>query len=475
MSFKYHAQQDGPNKYVLEKLPGMCCEVIAYLSPELFAETDETLWADSVYCASIPGTTDFFLMPDCHVGYTTPVGSVHITDGTIVQAATGYDAGCGCLLLKVVGLHAADIVDWEKRKAWILRVEHYIATGNHNQLAPGMKAPTSRKMSEVFRYGAKALGISADLCERHHFEIDDEQFDEWELKRRVDPNASLVGTAQQQFGSVGGGNHFVELQVDRDDGSVWVMVHCGSRGYGFDVANHYFLKGAELRGLSSKQKEKSWLNIDEPLGKKFWNAQNSAANYASANRHQIVDGIRKATQEIFQVDVERYFEISHNLIKKEKVRLPDGTFKDGYVHRKGSTAAFPAGHPEIEGTVWEKTGHPVLIPGSMRDGAAILFPLDGAYESGCSVNHGSGRKMARGQAKRDLEAVHDEIDHEMRNVRRTMDGVDVVGIAGNTDRTPLDECGEVYKNLDTVLGVLVDSGIAEISRRLYPVANVKGT
>jgi tRNA-splicing ligase RtcB len=110
----------------------------------------------------------------------------------------------------------------------------------------------------------------------------------------------------------------------------------------------------------------------------------------------------------------------------------------------------------------------------MLDGAAILYPLDGAYQSGCSVNHGSGRVMARGQAKRELAELHDDIDAEMRYIKRTLGGVEVQGIVGNTRRTPLDECGHVYKDLDEVLGVLETEGIAKIANRLYPVANIKG-
>ena len=155
--------------------------------------------------------------------------------------------------------------------------------------------------------------------------------------------------------------------------------------------------------------------------------------------------------------------------------MPDGSTKRGFVHRKGATRAFPAGHPDLAGTAWEKTGHPCLIPGSMYDGAAILFAQPGAAKSGFSVNHGSGRLMARGAAKRNLESKHAEIDREMREVVRDFAGVPIRGIVGNTERTPLDECGHVYKQLDDVLAVLEGEGIARVAHRLYPVANLKGT
>jgi tRNA-splicing ligase RtcB len=274
---------------------------------------------------------------------------------------------------------------------------------------------------------------------------------------------------------VGGGNHFVEMQVDRDTGEVWVMVHCGSRGYGWQTANHFFYEGAALRGLPKNQREDSWLRADEPLGRAYWAHHNSAANYAVANRHIIVEGIDEALSEVFGARSEVYYEISHNLVQEETLVLPDGTTKRGFVHRKGATRAFPAGHPDLVGTAWEATGHPCLIPGSMYHGAAILFAGAGAAKSAFSVNHGSGRHMARGAAKRSLEAEQGQIDREMRDVERKFAGVTIEGIVGNTDRTPLDECGRVYKDLDEVLGVLESEGIARVAHRLYPVANIKGT
>jgi tRNA-splicing ligase RtcB len=175
------------------------------------------------------------------------------------------------------------------------------------------------------------------------------------------------------------------------------------------------------------------------------------------------------------VQGEVYYEISHNLVQEETLVLPDGSTKKGFVHRKGATRAFPAGHPDLVGTRWEATGHPCLIPGSMFTGAAILFPLQGAYAAGCSVNHGSGRLLARGHAKRKLEHKQDRIDKQMADVKRNFADVTIEGIVTNTKKTPLDECAEVYKDLDEVVAVLVDSGIARVAHRLYPVASIKGT
>jgi len=468
MAFLHEVQKVSEAHYVLPKIGEMRTEVHAFLSDSLFAQTDEALWRQAAQAASYPGVIGMYMQPDCHVGYGIPVGGVAVTEDVIIQAGSGYDISCGVVYLKVPELHAQDVADWDKRRAWIDEVELRVATGLGSKRPKGMPSVTESKIEEILRYGAKAIGVPADVCERQYIEVDEQSL----VSERI---ARARGKACPQLGSVGGGNHFVEMQVDEQDGSVWVMIHCGSRGYGWQTANHFFYEGAELRGLPKNRREESWLRADEPLGREYWAHHNSAANYAVANRHTIVRGVQEALENVFQATGTVFYEISHNLVQEETLVLPDGTTKRGFVHRKGATRAFPAGHPDLVGTQWETTGHPCLVPGSMRDGAAILYPLEGAYQSGCSVNHGSGRVMARGKAKRELADIHDDIDNEMRHIRRNLGGVEIEGIVGNTQRTPLDECGHVYKDLDEVLNVLETEGIARVAHRMYPVANIKGT
>jgi tRNA-splicing ligase RtcB len=467
MSFLQQVQKVSDSHYVLPTVGDMRVEVHAFLSETLFEQTNEALWSQAARAAAHPGMIGLYLMPDTHLGYGIPVGGVAVTEDVIIQAGSGYDISCGVVYLRAPGLHALDIADWDKRRAWINDVEMRIATGIGSHRPKHMPRLAESKVEEILRYGAKAVGVHANVCERQYIPVDEAHLDSERVARARDK-------ACPQLGSVGGGNHFVEMQVDAKDGSVWVMIHCGSRGYGWQTANHYFYAGAELRGLAKNRREESWLRADEPLGREYWAHHNSAANYAVANRHIIVRGVQHALENVYGVTGEVYYEISHNLVQEETLVLPDGTTKRGFVHRKGATRAFPAGHPDLVGTQWEETGHPCLVPGSMKDGAAILFPLEGAYASGCSVNHGSGRVMARGQAKRELADRQDEIDREMRYISRTLGGVEVRGIVGNTRKTPLDECGHVYKELDEVLRVLENEGIARVVNRMYPVANIKG-
>lgn len=467
MSWKYSAQQHGANHYVLPIAGSMRVDVHAFLSPALYERSEEALWAQAANAATLPGVTGMYLMPDTHSGYTIPVGGVVVTEDVILQAGSGYDISCGVLYMRVPGLTAADVASPEQRRRWIDAVELRVATGVGSHRPARARGVSGRKIDDILLHGVLPLGVQPHLCERPFIKIDD-GYDPTSIER-------AYSKARPQIGSVGGGNHFIEMQVDKDDGSVWIMVHCGSRGYGWQVANSFFYRGAQLRGLPAARKEESWLRLDEPLGKEYWNAHNTAANYAVANRHLIGDMVNDATEEVFGKQCEVYYEISHNLVQEETLVLPDGTTKKGFVHRKGATRAFPAGHPDLVGTKWSETGHPCLIPGSMFAGAAVLFPGGESAKSGYSVNHGSGRLMGRGAAKRELSSLQKDIDIEMGTVVRTLGGVDIRGILSNCANTPVDECGHVYKDLDEVLQVLVEENIATIHRRLYPVANIKGT
>jgi tRNA-splicing ligase RtcB len=464
-SRKRTVQRVSDNHYVLPRTGTMKVDAHAFLSEPLFEASEENVWSQIAHGASYEGVTGAYLMPDTHTGYGVPVGSVIVTDGTIIQGGSGYDISCGVLYMKT-SLGADAVKGRRERERWVKEVGRRIATGAGHHRPELMPRFSQSKGDEVLRFGAKALGVDADLCERQYIPVPD-GIDLSKIERAYQ---SVV----PQLGSVGGGNHFVELQCDRDTGEVFVMVHCGSRGYGWQTANHFFHEGAALRGLPKNRREDSWLFADEPLGRDYWAHHNSAANFAVANRHVIVTGIREATREVFGADVEVYYEISHNLVQEETLVLPDGSTKKGFVHRKGATRAFPPGHPDLAGTRWETTGHPCLVPGSMYAGAAILFPSAGAYQSACSVNHGSGRLLGRGEAKRRLGKDQRRIDDEMATVTRTFAGVPIEGIVGNHPHVPLDECAHVYKDLDAVLAVLEAEGIAKVAQRLYPIANIKG-
>ena len=468
MSFKQTATKVTENQYQMPIIKDMNCPVTAFLSDALFEASDEKTWSQAAATAAYPNVTHVFLMPDTHMGYNVPIGGVVVTDGTMIQAGSGYDISCGVLYMKGEGLTAEDVADPAKRRAWVDEVELRVATGIGTKRPEKMPTFSHKFLEEVLINGGHTIGLSHDVCERVSIPVDTAYFDMNRIPRAVN---KMVG----QLGSLGSGNHFIEMQVDPKDGSVWLMVHCGSRGYGWQTAEHFLYAGAEARGLAKNCRGESWLYPDEQLGKEFWAHHNAAANYAIVNRHVIAEQISEATALVFGKSAKTFYEISHNLIQEEEIYVPDGSLVKGYVHRKGATRAFPAGHPALYNTKWADTGHPCLIPGSMLHGAAILFPEEGAKKSGCSVNHGAGRVMGRYAAKHELKELQQDIDDEMNNAKvECENGTVIEGILINSRQTPLDECAHVYKSLDEVLKVLDEEGVAKVSQRMYPVANLKG-
>jgi tRNA-splicing ligase RtcB len=239
-----------------------------------------------------------------------------------------------------------------------------------------------------------------------------------------------------------------------------VQVHTGSRGFGHGLATNYFELAREEHPELLKDIDLGYFMPESKHYRDYLNAVAAGGNYAILNRLVIFEQVSEAFREVFGEELELVYEISHNLVQKEW--HPE--FGDVWVHRKGATRAFPAGHPFLKGTVWEERGHPVLIPGSNKDWSYILRPLAGAERSGFSVNHGAGRRISRGEANRTLSQR--QMDDEYREA----------GIVVNTDgRVPLDEAAPCYKPSEEVVAAVVGAGLAEVEHSLWPLASLKGT
>ncbi|MBL8952674.1 MAG: RtcB family protein [Myxococcaceae bacterium] len=438
MSWKQTLQKAAEGHYVLPRIKTMRCDAHLFLSDKLLAEVEEDVFAQVVNACTFPGATRVVLTPDCHVGYGVPIGTAIETEGVLLPTAAGYDIGCGMVQLQTT-LTKDDVQDGAKRRRWMEEVERRIGVGVGQS---GHRRISKKQFPEIIRHGAKALRHSNDVAERACIPVDDD---------RTDVPARALQKADQ-LGSLGGGNHFCEMQVDAE-GHVWVMLHTGSRGFGWNIAKEYFVRGAEHLGLKSRSEDQVWLDAESTLGRDYWNLHNMAANFAIANRLLIGDAVCEALEAVFGGEAHVYYEISHNLIQRESGR---------FVARKGATRAFPGGHPALKGTVWEETGHPILIPGSMETGSAILFANEAAKESLYSVNHGAGRRLSRSAARRELS---------QKDTDRRMAGK---GILLNTRSTPLDESGPCYKNLDDVLESVELAGLATVHKKLKPVACIKG-
>jgi tRNA-splicing ligase RtcB len=446
MSLKYQCQPTSEGYYTLSA--GVQTPVRLFLSEKLYAESEESLYQQVQTATEYPGALDVVITPDVHTGYVVPVGCVIATSGTLLQAACGYDIGCGMAAFR-------STVPVEKGKDERLRRKFSEEVMKRVGLGLGQRGSYSysrQEFQEAIRTGAASLGEERGASERDFIPVDDA----WQ------PPPKAVDRGIGQFGSLGGGNHFIELQYNQE-GYLWVMIHTGSRGFGHALATHFIHEGKaelEARGIRPKGgAEAVYFEPDSPLYFGYRNAVAAGANFAIVNRLLIAREVGAAFRRVFGEHPELVYELSHNLVQEEI--LPDG--RKAWVHRKGATRAFPAGHPMLAGTRWEHTGHPVLIPGSMGDTSYVLTPKAGAAKSLYSVNHGCGRRMSRGQAKQEL--TQSGVNKQMKELG--------VLVNGGGD-VPIDESPAVYKPAAEVIRAVVDAGLAEVAHTLTPIASIKG-
>jgi len=329
------------------------------------------------------------------------------------------------------------------------------AGGKSRRLGALSKAEFNNLVRGGAEYYVEKYGAAFDRsrAERHRIPVNDD----WQipLGGRGRPERG-----QEQLGSLGGGNHFIELQRSEQTGTVFVQVHTGSRGFGHGLATNFFDMARAERPDEITDLDLGYFTPDSAHYKDYLNAVAAGGNYAILNRLIIYQEVAEAFREVFGEDLELVYEISHNLVQHEQ--HPE--FGDVWAHRKGATRAFPAHHPALAGTIWEETGHPVLIPGSNKDWSYILRPQAKAVNSGYSVNHGAGRRMSRGEAMRRLSQK--DIDAEYREA----------GILVNTNgRVPLDEAAPCYKSSESVVEAVVSAGLATVEHKLWPLASLKGT
>ncbi len=433
-------------------------EVRLFLTPTLLQEAELTLYRQIVNATKFPGCKLVAITPDVHYGYGVPVGCVILTDreaGAVAMGPVGFDIGCGMMSAK-------SSVPFERatpdRKLEFNReVMERVSMGaggtsvRFGQLGKRAFEDIVRGGAEhyVHKYGA---AFERSHAERHRIPVDDAWKIPWGGKGR--PERGL-----DQLGSLGGGNHFIELQKCEDTGSLFVQVHTGSRGFGHGLATNYFELARE-ENPAIREIDLGYFTPESPHFADYVNAVAAGANFAIVNRLVLYEQIAAAFRKVFREELELIYEISHNLVQAEE--HPE--FGSVWVHRKGATRAFPGGHPALIGTPWEKEGHPVLIPGSNRDYSYVLRPLEGAYRSGFSVNHGAGRRMSRGEAVKLLDQR--KVDEQYRHA----------GVLVNLDgRVPLDESAQCYKRAEDVVQAVVEAGLARVEHTLWPLASLKGT
>ena len=457
-NWKHLARWHGLGYYELQTDDTGDVPVRLFLTPQLLSDAEDILYRQIVNATRFPGVRMVVITPDTHYGYGVPVGCVLITDadaGAVAMGPVGYDIGCGMMSARsaVEAERATPEKRLEFNRAVMGRVDMGFG-GKSKRLGRVSEGEFQNLVRGGAEYYVEKYGATFDRsrAERHRIPVDDSWQVPWGGKGR--PERGL-----EQIGSLGGGNHFIELQRSEQTGTLFLQVHTGSRGFGHGLATNYFELAREERPAEVKDIDLGYFTPESKHYRDYQNAVAAGGNYAILNRLVIFEQVSEAFREVFGEELELIYEISHNLVQREQ--HPE--FGDVWVHRKGATRAFPAGHPALDGTAWEETGHPVLIPGSNKDWSYILRPLEGAVRSGYSVNHGAGRRMSRGEAARTLSQR--AVDDEYREA----------GVLVNADgRVPIDEAAACYKPAEEVIQAVVGAGLAEVEHRLWPLASLKG-
>jgi tRNA-splicing ligase RtcB len=428
----------------------------------------------------LPGVQEHALcMPDGHQGYGFPVGGVAGIDaenGCISPGAVGFDVNCGVRMVRT-NLAYGDVEGHEREL--VNELFDAIPSG----LGGGGVVETDVATVEDVLDRGTDWALEEGYATREDLtHCEDEGQREEADADAVSQKAKDRG--KNQLGSLGSGNHFLEVQRVTDvfrpevadayglaENQVVVLIHCGSRGLGHQVCTDYVRRIEEahpdlLDRLPDKDLAAAPAGSD--LAEEYYRAMGAAINYAWVNRQLITHRTRKAFEDVFDTEpedlgMELLYDVAHNIAKKE-VHDVDGEDRELYVHRKGATRAFPAGRPEVP-KAYRDVGQPVIIPGSMGAGSYVLRGGDASLDRTFgSTAHGAGRTMSRTQAKQDFwgEDVRDDLEGQQ------------VYVKAQSGATIAEEAPGVYKDVDEVVRVSEALGIGDPVARTFPVCNIKG-
>jgi tRNA-splicing ligase RtcB len=464
---------------------GMRVPVRVFGSEKLVAEMDDQVFVQAANVATLPGIVGASLcMPDAHWGYGFPIGGVAAMDaetGVISPGGIGFDINCGMRLVRT------DLVWPEVRPRLRDLVDALAARVPAGVGAHGFVRLTRDEFREVIREGAawavhRGMGTARDL----------ERTESRGCFAGADPAAvseHAVQRGHRQIGTLGSGNHYLEIQVVQEDGrrdaalarafgldvpqQVVVMFHCGSRGFGHQVATDYlqrFLREMPRKfGLEVVDRELACAPFASDEGRDYFAAMCCAANMSFANRQVILHRIREVFEQVFgrsaeSLGIETVYDVAHNTAKLEEHRLPgEARSRRLLVHRKGATRALPPGHPELPADLRD-SGQPVIIGGSMETGSYLLAGVPGSAATFWSTAHGSGRTMSRTRARRLVRGS--DVVERLAERGIVVRAASLRGVA--------EEAGIAYKDVDEVAEATETAGISHRVARLLPVGNVKG-
>lgn len=430
--------------------------------------------------AHLPGIINYSLaMPDIHWGYGFPIGGVAAFDmeeGVISPGGVGYDINCGCRLM-VTDLVLSDVKPDIKTLVAVLFNNVPTGVGSRGKV----KLSISEEM-KVLAGGAKwavknGYGSQADL-ER----IEDHGCFEGANPELVSKKALERG--KDQLGTLGSGNHFVEIGVVQEifdnkaaeafglrENQVTVLIHSGSRGLGYQICDDFLAamhRGMRKMAIELPDRQLACAPLRSRLGKDYFAAMACAANYAFVNRQLLMHWCREIFEKVLNIspgelNMRLVYDVCHNIAKKE-IHLISGKKKEVCVHRKGATRAFPPGHPDIP-LEYRSVGQPVLIPGDMGRSSYVLAGSKKAMEETFgSTCHGAGRVMSRTQAKKSCRG---------RNIAVELEKKGIIVMAERMS-TLVEEVPEAYKDVSHVVEVVHRAGLARKVAKLRPLGVIKG-
>jgi len=468
--------EEGRCRFRIPQRAKMRVPGIVYASPELIPGlSGDRCLEQVVNVAALPGiVTASYAMPDLHLGYGFPIGGVAATDpaagGVVSPGGVGFDISCGVRLLAaslgreevlpVLGTLMDQLAAAVPRGAGRGGIWHLSGSGQLADVLVGGAAYAIRQ----------GYGIERDLarCEDEGAVAD------------ADPgqvSARAVDRGLHQVGSLGSGNHFLEVQAIEKiydpataqrfglaPGQVCVMIHCGSRGLGHQICGDHvrIMEAAMPRyGITVPDRQLTCAPVSSPEGRGYLGAMAAAANYGRVNRHVLAHTARGIFARTAGARLDLVYDVSHNLAKMETHQV-DGKPVLLCVHRKGATRALPPGHPDLPADLRE-TGQPVLIPGSMGTFSYVLagVPGGGAF---CSTCHGAGRVMSRHRALRTVSGPA---------LRRRLEAAGVA-VRGAAARGVAEETPEAYKDVNAVVDAAEGGGLCQKVARLVPLGVVKG-
>ena len=479
----YEVDRDVWKIPVTEK-DGMRVPARIYATPKIIEEMDSGVFEQITNVACLPGIQRYAIcMPDGHWGYGFPIGGVAAFDqhhDVISPGGIGFDINCGMRLIRT-DLTYDDIQP--KMEQLMTELFHNVPAG------VGTKGFLQLNPSEFEHLMHD--GVDWCIAKGYGWPKDRERIEEF---GRLDgANLSKVSDKAirrgiHQVGTLGSGNHYLEVQIVEDErifdrkaaeelglfgkNQVVVMVHCGSRGFGHQVARDFlgvFERAMKKYEMQVKDRQLACAPFTSPEGQDYFSAMLCAANSAFANRQVITHRIRESFSSIFQNSAESLgmdvvYDVAHNIAKVEPYHINGTRKKDLVVHRKGATRAFGPNHPALHAP-YRKTGQPVICGGSMETGSYLLVGTDKAVsDTFGSTMHGSGRTMSRTAAKKKIRGA--ALKRRMEDKGIVIKAVSMSGLA--------EEAGMAYKDISDVAETVERCGITKKVAALRPVGTIKG-